>query len=43
MIVMEVWMVGWLLLIMLGFKHRNSYLHLLNFNFETLKIIKNGC
>lgn len=39
---MEVGMVGWLLLIMFGFKHRNTCLRLLNFNFETLKIIKNG-
>lgn len=42
MIVVEVWMVGWLLLIMIGFKYRNSHLHLSNFNFETLKIIKKG-
>lgn len=38
--VMEVWLVDWLLLIMFGFKHRNSYLHLPIFYFETLKIIK---
>lgn len=35
-------MVSRVLLIMFDFKHRNSYLHLPNFNFETLKIIKSG-
>lgn len=37
---MEVGIVGWLLFIVFGFKHRNTCLCLLNFNFETLKIIK---